>query len=158
MVKGGLTKNNKSHANYLFTPKWRLGKTTAIRIPEVLKDKVMEVARYLDNKLKIEVKNINFVEVLEENNNLKIEVYNLRNENQKLQQQLDNLSEVTKNQNSSNYENNQVNKYQLAVECFREYLESQNQNMEELSKARKGTKKHQLWLINNWFDTHSRNV
>lgn len=157
MSRGGLQPDKNGTLNHLFTPKWRLGKTTAIRIPVVLKDKVMEVAKYLDTKLKIEVENINFVEVLEENNKLKIEIYNLRNENQKLQQELNNLPKVTKSQKVSNSKDNQVNKYQIAVECFGEYVENQNLNMEELSKERKGTKKHQLWMINNWFQSQSRN-
>ena len=51
---------------------------------------------------------------------------------------------------NQNKQKNSQNKYQIAVECFGEFVESQKLNMEDLSKSRKGTKKHQLYEINQW--------
>lgn len=156
MTKGGFIENNKAYKNHLFKPKWRLGKTIAIRIPEILETKILEVAKYLDSKSKTEVENTNFIELLEENNKLKVEVYNLQNEKQKLQQEIDNLSKTDEVKNNSNSIVSKVDKYQIAVECFGEYVKNYNLTLEELSTSRKGSKKHQLWLINNWFQSHSR--
>ena len=115
MPKGGFTKNNKSHENYLFKSKWNLGKTTVIRIPEILKDEFLHLAKYLDNKEKEKIQKINLVEELKGNITL-----------------------------------DKSNRYQIAVECFEEFIESQKLDLSELSKAKKGTKKRQLSDIHQW--------
>jgi len=70
MNKGGFRKNSEGNYNHLFSSKWNLGKTTTIRIPEILKDRLLELARYLDRYKKEEVKNINLVSKLKSNNQL----------------------------------------------------------------------------------------
>ena len=154
MTRGGLRPNNKSDSNHLFKPKWRLGKTTAIRIPDIFKNSFLEVARYLDLKPKSEIKDINFVEVLEENNKLKIEICNLQNELRKFQQKLEIEEKLNQLDINNQVQNIEQNKYQIAVECFVEFVENQDLNIEELSKARKGSKKHQLWMIYQWLKSH----
>lgn len=156
MPRGGLRSNTKVESNHLFKPKWNNKKTTAIRIPEIFKDTLLAIARYLDkpefldeNISSIQERVINY-KTLESN----LEFY--RTEVFKLQEQNKNLSQTIEKQTNQNKQKNQENKYQIAVECFGEFVESQNLNMKELSKARKGTKKHQLWLINNWFQAQSR--
>lgn len=70
MNKGGLRKSNKGDYEHLFTGKWKLGKTTTIRIPEILKDKILELARYLDRYKKEEIEDINLVSIFNSNNQL----------------------------------------------------------------------------------------
>ena len=45
------TNTSKSNLGEYTKPKWRLGKTTAIRIPEKIKDEVLEFARKLDGEV-----------------------------------------------------------------------------------------------------------
>lgn len=150
MPRGGLRKDSKGTTNHLFRNKWRLGKTTAIRIPEILKDSLMSVARQLDksellltNSDEI-VKRITDYEKVESNIEFyRDEVLKLKKENQRLAQQITNQNKQKKS----------TSRYQIAVECFEEFVENQNLNIEELSKSRKGTKKHQLWMIKNWFES-----
>lgn len=157
MAKGGLRRGNKADSNHLFTPKWRLGKTTAIRIPEIFKDSFLEIAKYLDLKPKSEVENINFIEVIKENSNLKDEINNLKNRNQDLQYKFDILFKLIEKQTNINSENFSVDKYQIALECFEEFVEKQGLDFDDLSKSRKATKKHQLWMIREWFENQKSN-
>ena len=71
MSKGGLRKNSEGNYNHLFSSKWRLGKTTTIRIPEILKDKILELTKYLDKNQKGEIEDINLVSIFDSNNQLK---------------------------------------------------------------------------------------
>lgn len=150
MSRGGLRTDSKGTTNHLFRNKWRLGKTTAIRIPEVLKDFLMTVAKQLDesellltNSSEIIQRITNYKKVESNLEFYRNEVLKLKKENQKLSQQ--NLNE--------DKQNNQDNKYQIAMECFEEFVENRELNFEELSKSRKGTKKYQLWEIRNWFNS-----
>ena len=70
MSKGGLRKNSEGNYNHLFSGKWSLGKTTTIRVPEILKDKILSLAKYLDRYTKEEVKNIDLVSKLNSNKQL----------------------------------------------------------------------------------------
>jgi hypothetical protein len=70
MSKGGLRKNSEGSYNHLFSSKWKLGKTTTIRIPEILKDKILELARYLDKNQKEEIEEINLVSIFDSNKQL----------------------------------------------------------------------------------------
>lgn len=154
MTRGGLRQNNKSDSNHLFKPKWRLGKTTAIRIPEVLKNTLLEIAKHLDKtKLSLD-KDANILDDIvncflykERSQKYRNVIVELRTEKRELIHELNQKSK-------QNSHKNQLNKYQIAVECFEEFLKSQNLNVEELSKARKGSKKHQLWIIYQWLKTH----
>ena len=58
------TKTSKSNLGQYTKPKWNLGKTTAIRIPEKIKDKVLEFAEKLDNGNSESEKNL--TEVIEQ--------------------------------------------------------------------------------------------
>ena len=53
-------------------------------------------------------------------------------------------------QNPRNIKIDKSNRYQIAVECFEEFIESQKLDLSELSKAKKGTKKRQLSDIHQW--------
>ena len=68
MSKGGLRKNSEGNYDHLFSGKWSLGKTTTIRIPEILKDKFLDLAKYLDRNKKSEIKNINLVSIIDSSN------------------------------------------------------------------------------------------
>lgn len=70
MSKGGLRKNSEGNYDHLFSGKWNLGKTTTIRIPEILKDKILELARYLDKNQKEEIEDINLVSIFDSNKQL----------------------------------------------------------------------------------------
>ena len=156
MPRGGLRKGNKSESNHLFKPKWNNKKTTAIRIPETFKNTLLFIARYLDNlkeSSKIQeliLSDIHYLELY------KSETKKYEDKFEKLEQDKENflkqINELTKKN-----ERNDKNKYQLSVECFQEYLKSQNLNIEELSKSRKGSKKHQLFEINEWFKSQCSN-
>lgn len=64
MNKGGLRKNSEGNYEHLFSGKWSLGKTTTIRIPEILKDKILSLAKYLDKYTKEEIQKINLLSKL----------------------------------------------------------------------------------------------
>ena len=64
MNKGGLRKNSEGNYDHLFSGKWNLGKTTTIRIPEILKDKILSLAKYLDRHTKEEIKKIDLLSQL----------------------------------------------------------------------------------------------
>ena len=156
MSRGGLRPNTKVESNHLFKPKWNNKKTTAIRIPEVFKTCLINLARYLDKPensgLFEDDKYI--ISIIEKYNNLEANYQSSCKELEKCKEenlQLKDLQNI--NQNS---QKNQQNKYQIAVECFEEFVENQNLDMEELSKSRKGTKKHQIYQINQWFIEQSR--
>ena len=156
MPRGGLRKDSKGTTNHLFTPKWSHGKTVAIRIPEILKDPLISLAEYLDGRL-------NLFDLMDSNMLVnKVVRYNeLEAQNRKYSQEIERLkrerSEYTNSHKSNqNSQKNQQNKYQMAVECFEEFVESKNLNMEELSKSRKGTKKHQMYEINQWLIEKSK--
>ena len=156
MTRGGLRKGNKSESNHLFKPKWNNKKTVAIRIPEAFKDTLLFIARYLDT-----LQNSSSVqEVIKKNiHNLSLykkEVETSKNTIVKLQQKIDKLSRQVNIQTKQNKQNNNQNNYKIAVQCFDEFIKSQELNIEELSKSRKGTKKHQLYEINQWFIEQSK--
>ena len=153
MSRGGLQKNNKSHLNHLFKNKWRLGKTTAIRIPEVLKDFLMSLAKQLDKSELMLIDNNEIIKQITNYKNLESNVNLYRSEVLKLKKENDELILQIQNQNK---QNNQKNNYQIAVECFEEFVKNQDLNFEDLSKARRGTKKHQLWQIKNWFESKQK--
>ena len=156
MSRGGLRPNTKVESNHLFKPKWNNKKTTAIRIPEVFKTCLVNLARYLDKPENSGLfKDDNYIiSIVEKYNDLEVnyqssckELEECRKENL----QLKNLQKI--NQSS---QKNQQDKYQVAVECFEEFVKNQNLDMEKLSKSRKGTKKYQIYEINQWFIEQSK--
>lgn len=156
MSRGGLREGNKSGQNHLFKKKWHLGKTTAIRIPEVLKDCLLAIAKELDNSGKLLDQDIKVSERITKYESVKTRMQNykkrlleLRREKIKL------LKENEKLVNQSKQEN-QFDKYKIAVKCFEEFLKSQSLDIEDLSKSKKGTKKHQLWEIKSWLEAQKK--
>lgn len=158
MPKGGLRTDKQGTTNHLFTPKWGLGKTTAIRIPEVLKDKLLTLARYLDKKSKKEIEKINIVEELEKNNTLNQQAFKLHNQTVILNNKIEMLTHINEELTKQLKAISKLNRYQIASECFTEFIQSQHLNIEELSKSRKGIKKHQLAEINQWLIQQSKDI
>ena len=64
MNKGGLRKNSEGNYDHLFSGKWNLGKTTTIRIPEILKEPILSLVKYLDRYRKEEVQKIDLLSKL----------------------------------------------------------------------------------------------
>lgn len=58
-------KTSKSNLGAYVTSKWKLGKTTAIRVPDAIKDEVLEYARKLDSGNKDDNKSEIINEVVE---------------------------------------------------------------------------------------------
>lgn len=156
MPRGGLRVDEQGTTNHLFKPKWNNKKTTAIRIPEIFKSVIMNLVRGLD-KYKI-ANNDGLVAVaimrfdLHSNNELNLMTKVTKNPDQLAKDIYQKIS----NEDNQKSQKNQQNKYRIAVECFGEFVESQNLNMEELSKSRKGTKKHQIYEINQWLIEQSK--
>lgn len=146
MPKGGiLPKGEDGSIDHLYKSKWRLGKTTAIRIPIILKDFLLSLARQLD-KSGLQLDSSEFVHRFTNYQKLQSDLEFCRQKNLKLEKKNQKLNKQIQLQDKQN-------KYQIAVECFEEFVENQNLNIEELSKSRKGTKKHQLWMIRNWLES-----
>lgn len=157
MPKGGLKRGKASDSNHLFKPKWSLGKTVAIRIPAILKDKFLDVARYLDIKSEKEIKNLDIVEQLKNNIELNNQTFKLHNETVRLNQKINMLIHINEDLIKQSNKISKQSRYQIAVECFDEFLKSKNLNVEDLSKSRKGTKNHQLFEINQWLKSQDIN-
>ena len=156
MPRGGLRVDQQGTTNHLFKPKWNNKKTTAIRIPEIFKDSLLGIARYLDNLEFLEQNGNNIPQKLADYNRLKSEAEYYQNKLSKFKEENKKLLHNQKQIDNQNSQKTKQNKYQIAVECFGEFVESQNFNMEELSKSRKGTKKHQLYEINQWLIEQSK--
>lgn len=151
MSRGGLRPRSKDGSlGHLMQPKWNLGKTTAIRIPLAIKEHLLELAKYLDNSKKVSDSAKEIIAKIDKYDQLVSELNNSQLEIKKLQQEVEKLSKQNQTQNNSSFGKRKTDKYQIAVECFEEYVEKQNLKMENLSKERKGTKKHQLWEIQTW--------
>ena len=112
MPKGGLKKNSKGNYDHLFSKKWNR-ETTVIRIPKILKDEFLRLAKYLDENENLETENINLVDKFSNRTN--------------------------------------QNKYLIVSECFQEFLQEQELDIEQLRQSRSGTKKRQLADIHDWF-------
>lgn len=156
MPRGGLRKTKEGKTNHLFTPKWNNKKTTAIRIPEVFKNCLISLARYLDKPENSSLsKEDNYiVSIIEKYNDLEANYQSTCKELKECRRQ--NLELIDSQKIHQNSQKNQQNKYQVAVECFGKFVESQNLNMDELSKSRKGTKKYQMYEINQWLIRQSK--
>ena len=156
MPRGGLRKDSKGTTNHLFKPKWNNKKTTAIRIPQVFKACLINLARYLDkpeNPGLFEDDNY-ITSIIEKYNDLEA---NYQSSCKKLEEcKKENLRLKNLQKSNQNLQKKQQNKYQIAVECFEEFVKNQNLDMEELSKSRKGTKKYQIHQINQWFIEQSK--
>lgn len=150
MPRGGRRPNTKVESNHLFKPKWNNKKTTAIRIPEVFKDCFIALARYLDKSEFSGNFDINLVDKVVDYDNVKSDLNEYQSEIIKLREENIKLSQEINNQTNQNKQKNQPNNYLIAVECFGEFVEKNDLTIEDLSKARKGTKKHQLYEINQW--------
>ena len=150
MTRGGLRRDSRGTTDHLFKNKWRLGKTTAIRIPEVLKDLLMSIAKHLDKSELALTDSDEILKRLTEYKKLQSNADFYRNEFLKLKEKNLELSQQISNQSN---QNSFENKYQIAVKCFEEFVEKQGLDFDDLSKSRKGTKKHQLWMIREWFES-----
>ena len=156
MSRGGRRSNTKVESNHLFKPKWNNKKTTAIRIPEVFKACLINLARYLDkleNSGLFEDDNY-IISIIEKYNDLEVNYQSSCKELEECRKE--NLQPNNLHKNNQNLQRNQRDKYQIAVECFEEFVKNQSLDMEELSKSRKGTKKHQIYEINQWFIEQSK--
>ena len=156
MPRGGLRKDSKGTTNHLFKPKWNNKKTIAIRIPEVFKACLINLARYLDKPENFGLfEDDNYIiSIIEKHNNLEANYQSICKELEECKEE--NLQLKDSQKTNQNLQKSQQGKYQVAVECFEEFVKSQNLDMEELSKSRKGTKKHQIYLINQWFIEQSK--
>lgn len=156
MSRGGLRPNTKVESNHLFKPKWNNKKTIAIRIPEVFKSCLINLARYLDKPENSSLfKDDNYIiSIIEKYNDLEANYQSTCRELEECRKQ--NLELKDSQKIHQNLQKNKQNKYQVAVVCFGEFMESQNLNMDELSKSRKGTKKHQMYEINQWLIKQSK--
>lgn len=144
MSKGGILPRGKDGSiEHLYKGKWRLGKTTTLRIPVVLKDFLLSLARKLD-KSGLQLDSSEFIDRFTKYKKLESNLEVCKQENLKLQEKIQKSNEQIQFQNKQN-------KYQIAVECFEEFVEKQGLDFDDLSKSRKGTKKHQLWMIREWF-------
>lgn len=150
------TIKSKGNLGEYTKPKWELGKTVAIRIPEVLKDKVLEVARYFDGQPKKQIKQIDLVSEIENNKSLNDKVYKLHNDNTVLRNRIEDLMQRNQDLSKQLEKYKKKNKYQLSNECFKEYLAEIEMTLAELEASRKGTKKRQLLEISQWFDRQSK--
>ena len=156
MSRGGLRPNTKVESNHLFKPKWNNRKTIAIRIPEVFKACLINLARYLDkpeNSGLFEDDNY-ITSIIEKYNDLEVNYQSSCKELKECRKENLQLKDLQKT--NQNLQKNQQNKYRIAVECFEEFVKNQSLDMEELSKSKKGTKKHQMYQINQWFIEQSR--
>lgn len=158
MPKGGIRTDSQGRTDHLYSPKWRLGKTTAIRIPAILKHKLLELAKYLDTKQIKEVESLNVIQTIENNSELNNRTFKLHNEVVKLNRDIDMLTHINEDLREQLAKISKKSRYQIAVECFEEFIKSQNLNMEDLSKSRKGTKKHQLFEIDQWLKNQPDNA
>lgn len=150
MLTGGVKHSKASDSNHLFKPKWTLGKTVAIRIPAILKNNLLDVARYLDIKSEKEIENLDIVEQLKNNIKLNNQTFKLHNETAKLNHEIDVLTHINVDLRKQLEKISKQNRYQIAIECFDEFLKSKNLNVEDLSKSRKNTKNYQLFEVNQW--------
>lgn len=150
MSTGGVKHSKASDFNHLFKPKWALGKTAAIRVPAILKDKLLDIARYLDIKSKKEIESLDIIEQLKNNVELNNRTFKLHNETVKLNREIDVLTHINVDLRKQLEKISNQSRYQIAVECFDEFLKSKNLNVEDLSKSRKNTKNYQLFEINQW--------
>lgn len=157
MSIGGAKHSKASDSNYLFKPKWTLGETAAIRIPAILKDKLLGVARYLDIKSKKEIENLDIVEQLKNSTKLNNQTFKLHNETVKLNREIDMLTHINADLRKQLEKISKQSRYKIAVECFDEFLKSKNLNVEDLSKSRKNTKNYQLFEINQWLKNQDIN-
>ena len=157
MPRGVIKRSKASDSNHLFKPKWSLGKTAAIRIPAILKDKLLDVARYLDIKSEKEIKSLDIVEQLKNNIELNNQTFKLHNETVRLNQKIDMLVHINEELTEQLEKISKRSRYQIAVECFDEFIKSKNLNMGDLSKSRKGTKNYQLFEINQWLKSQDDN-
>ena len=152
MARGGLRKNNKSGFNHLFKPKWNNKKTTAIRIPEIFKDTLLFIAKYLDILQNSDAVQKIIVEDIQNLSLYKKELEKSKIEIKKLQKNLKNIPKQADKKTNQN----KLNDYQIAVKCFDEFIESQSLSIEDLSKSRKGTKKYQLYEIHSWLSEQAK--
>ena len=93
MNKSGLRENSDGNYDHLFRGKWNLGKTTTIRIPEVIKNQILELAKYLDRYKKEEIKNINLVSIFDSSNQI--------DKNQKYKKDIECLEEFFRDSRST---------------------------------------------------------
>jgi hypothetical protein len=86
------TRNQKGKAgNPNFKSKWRLGKTTPIRVPEVLADQLLRLAREMDRLNVTEVEQLaeaSAIASIQDCDNLSQVIDELQQENLKLQEAL----------------------------------------------------------------------
>ena len=158
MSKGGIMPSKSDGStNHLFTNKWKLGKTTNIRIPIALKDELLEVARYYDKFSEYKLDNKKIIDYVTEGNELKNEIKLLETKIRNLESKLNIKSKFSKSKDVVLSSNEKREMYKAASQCFDEYLDANNIEILEDKKPRKGSLKRQLFDIKNWFIDKSKN-
>jgi len=137
---------------YLNSGSWHLGKTAVIRVPEILKEKVVQLAKILDSQTDYESSFQAMIQSDKQIDNSSDELKAFKKQIEKLHQKLAEKQEIIKTLEQKPRQHTSANKYKIARQCFLEFLVSQKLNLDEISKSRKGTKKHQLFTIYEWFN------
>ena len=137
---------------YLNSGSWALGRTTVIRVPEILKQKLIQLARMLDSQEDYEAEFQAMVQSKQLRNKHSEELTAWEYQRDCLYQKLKEKDEIIRALQQKPQQPTSTNKYKIARQCFLEFLVSQKLNIDEISKSRKGTKKHQLFTIYEWFN------
>lgn len=137
---------------YLNSGSWHLGKTVVIRVPELLKEKLLNLARILDSQTDYEAQFEMMIEPESKSISYQDELTAWKTQRDHLLQKLAEKEEIIRALQQKPNQPTSTKKYKIARQCFLEFLVSQKLNIDEISKSRKGTKKHQLFTIYEWFN------
>jgi len=143
---------NSNLKGFLNTGSWYLGKTTVIRVPEVLKEKLLRLTRILDSHTDYEAKFQTMIHPKGELVGYQEELETLKTEREHFIQNLKEKDDIIRVMDEQPCEPIGSERYEIATQCFLEFLTSQKLNIDDLSTARKGTKKHQLFTVYKWLD------
>ena len=157
MSKGGIRPRKKDGStDHLYKQKWNLGKTTVLRIPEILKDELRQVAKYFDKPENQKTKNKRIVEYISEDKNLKKKITILESKIKALNQEIE-FRDKVKLEDTNKYSNQRSqNKYQITLECLTEYFNENNLILSDNEKPRKGSIKRQLFDIKVWLKNKAK--
>lgn len=143
---------NSNLKGYLNSGSWHLGRTIVIRVPEILKEKLLKLARILDNQEDYETQFQMMVDSESKSTSYQDELTAWKTQRDHLLQKLKEKEEIIRALGQKPKQPTSSNKYKIARQCFLEFLVSQKLNIEDISTSRKGTKKHQLFMIYEWFN------
>lgn len=159
MAKGGIQpRKSDGSTNHLFSGRWQTGKTTTMRFPLALKNSLTDIAKYLDkNQMRLnDTKSI--VERLEENTQLAKQNLLLTNEIEQLKQELKFQKRLSKDKLGKTKTKKSANRYQIALECYLEYLFDNQLEISSDKLPRKGSIKRQLIDIKKWLFLKSQKI